>query len=122
MLFYENGCFEGSVNKCSPGKIAGFSLAPGGAPHHVLCYLPGQSGQPGFGRLFQYPKFEPTQVLASKSFFQADWVDMYWNKTGTGALLMTNTEIDKTGASYYGKQTLHFVPIKGDPMMVMLST
>jgi len=46
---------------------------------------------------------------------------MYWNQYGTNVLLMTNTEVDKTGASYYGKQTLHHLNIKGETAMVMLS-
>lgn len=32
--------------------------------------ITGKSGQPSFGRLFQYPKFESTSALANKSFFQ----------------------------------------------------
>lgn len=53
--------------------------------------------------------------------FQADRVDIYWNQRGTSALFMTSTEVDKTGASYYGKQTLHYLSTKGDTAMVMLS-
>jgi len=34
---------------------------------------------------------------------------------------MTNTEVDKSGASYYGKQTLHHLNTKGETAMVMLS-
>lgn len=46
---------------------------------------------------------------------------MYWNNQGTNVLLMTSTEVDKTGASYYGKQTLHYLSTKGETAMVMLS-
>ena len=46
---------------------------------------------------------------------------MFWNKQGTSALLLTNTDVDKTGASYYGKQTLHYLDAKGETAMVMLS-
>lgn len=46
---------------------------------------------------------------------------VYWNPIGTSALLMTSTEVDKTGASYYGKQTLHYLSTKGETAMVMLS-
>ncbi|KAF3420850.1 hypothetical protein E2986_01016 [Frieseomelitta varia] len=87
--------------------------------HNV--YLTGKSDQPSFARLFQYPKFEFTQALAYKSFFQADRVNVYWNNNGTSVLLMTSTEVDKTGASYYGKQTLHYLSTKGETSMVMLS-
>lgn len=45
---------------------------------------------------------------------------MFWNKKCTGVLLMTSTEVDKTGSSYYGKQTLHFISTKGETSMVLL--
>ncbi|KAL6258058.1 hypothetical protein P5V15_009976 [Pogonomyrmex californicus] len=121
VLLYENNNFDRYVHKIGKGNIAKFSIAPGNAPYHILCYMPGSSGQPSFGRLFRYPKFEIGEAIASKSFFQADRVDMYWNKSGTNVLLMTNIEVDKTGASYYGKQTLHHFNTKGETAMVMLS-
>lgn len=46
---------------------------------------------------------------------------MYWNNKGTNVLLLTSTEVDKTGASYYGKQSLHFLSTKGDTAIVLLS-
>lgn len=121
VLLYENNNFDRYVHKIGKGNIAKFSIAPGNAPYHILCHMPGSAGQPSFGRLFKYPKFEIGEAIASKSFFQADKVDMYWNQSGTNVLLMTNTEVDKTGASYYGKQTLHHLNTKGETSMVMLS-
>jgi hypothetical protein len=38
--------------------------------YYFMFYYTGKSGQPSFGRLFQYPKFESTNSLANKSFFQ----------------------------------------------------
>lgn len=46
---------------------------------------------------------------------------MFWNKKGNGVLLQTNVDVDKTGSSYYGKQTLHFLSIKGETSLVQLS-
>jgi len=37
-----------------------------------MCNL-GSSGQPSFGRLFKYPKFEIGEAIASKSFFQVNF-------------------------------------------------
>ncbi|KAJ9594298.1 hypothetical protein L9F63_014303, partial [Diploptera punctata] len=121
VLFYEVPNFDTVVHKIHIQKVADFSLSPGSAPYHVLCYVPGKGGQPCNGRLFQYPKFESTNSLANKSFFQADKVDMFWNRRGTGVLLMTSVEVDKTGSSYYGKQSLHFISTKGETAMVLLS-
>lgn len=49
-------------------------------------------------------------------------MNIYWNNAGTSALLMTSTDVDKTGASYYGKETLHYLDAKGETAIVMLST
>lgn len=71
-------------------------------------------------RLFKYPNFDIQQALACKSFFQAEKVEYYWNPKGNCALLLTMTEVDKTGGSYYGKQGLHFIGINGQTAMVTL--
>lgn len=43
-----------------------------------------------------------------------------WNKRSTGLILLTSTEVDATGASYYGKQALHFMSTRGDSFAVQL--
>lgn len=58
--------------------------------------------------------------VASKNFFQADKVDFLWNTNGTSVLLLTSTEVDKTGGSYYGKQTLHYMSVTGETAMISL--
>jgi translation initiation factor 2A len=70
-----------------------------------------KSGEPSFARLYRYPNFD--NVVASKSFFQADRVDVKWNGKGSALLLTTMTDIDKTGGSYYGKTMLHYMDLKG---------
>ncbi|XP_059486657.1 eukaryotic translation initiation factor 2A [Neocloeon triangulifer] len=121
VFFYEDGDLEKVAGKVGIPKVASFSLSPGPKPIHVVCYIPGKQGQPGNGKLFQYPKFEPGQAVASKSFFQAERLETYWNAKGTTVLLMTNVDVDSSGASYYGKQSLHFVTTKGDSSMVALA-
>ncbi|KAH7962331.1 hypothetical protein HPB52_015498 [Rhipicephalus sanguineus] len=75
-------------------------------------------GQPSFVRAFRHPNYEgPSAGIANKSFYKADKVDFYWNKKGTGLLLLTSTDVDKTGASYYGDQGLHFLRTNGDTAM-----
>lgn len=50
---------------------------------------------------------------------QSDRVEIFWNDKGTGALLLTSTDVDKTGSSYYGKQTLHFLNTKESALVVL---
>merc|ERR1711892_1296921 len=40
---------------------------------------------------------------------------------GNSVLLLTQSEVDKTGGSYYGKQQLHYMSTKGDTGMVGLA-
>lgn len=72
-------------------------------------------------RLFKYPNFEGQNVIANKSFFQADNVEIYWNNKGNNVLLLTTTEVDKTGGSYYGKQGLHYMGLNGQTSFIGLS-
>ena len=39
---------------------------------------------------------------------------------GKSVLLLTQSEVDKTGASYYGKTQLHYADGSGDTAMVQL--
>jgi translation initiation factor 2A len=71
---------------------------------------------PANARLFRYPDFETT--IASRSFFQADRIDMKWNHRGTAVLLTASQDIDKTGKSYYGKSILYYLDTKGEAATV----
>lgn len=44
---------------------------------HFLYIILGSSGQPSFGRLFKYPKFEIGEAIASKSFFQVNILNIF---------------------------------------------
>lgn len=119
-FFYEVNSptgFESSAKKLGGGRNGSVSISPGKTPH-VAFYVPGTKGAPSMCKIFQYPAI--TQAIACKSFFQADNVEMKWNKRGTGLLLLTSTEVDATGASYYGKMALHFLSTKGDSFAVQL--
>jgi translation initiation factor 2A len=117
---YSNNDFSTITHKIHMQKVADFSMSPAPGRPHVVTYVPGTKGGPSFCKLFQFPNFGENQVLANKSFFQADSVDMKWNSTGTGVLLLVQAEVDKTGASYYGKQQLHYMTTKGETCMVEL--
>ena len=41
--------------------------------------------------------------------------------TGSAVLVLTTTDVDKTGASYYGEQGLHYLSARGDGNTVPLS-
>lgn len=123
VLFYEingpNGLSK-PAKRLGGGRNGGVSLSPGTSPPHIGFYVPGVKGAPSMCKLYKYPNIDAAQPIASKSFFQADKVDMMWNAKGNGMILMTSTDVDNTGVSYYGKQALHFINIKGDSFSVQL--
>lgn len=49
-----------------------------------------------------------------KSFFKADRITVKWNALGTLALLMTQTEVDKSNKSYYGETQLYLLSAAGN--------
>ncbi|XP_055377227.1 eukaryotic translation initiation factor 2A [Condylostylus longicornis] len=124
-LFYEldKGIegFERFAKKLGGGSRGILSIAPGHTPPNVLFYTPGAKGAPSMCKIYKYPALQAQQNIACKSFYQADRVEIMWNKRGTGVLLLTSTEVDQSGASYYGKQALHFMTIKGESCSVPLS-
>lgn len=120
-FFYEittDDSFKTVAKKLGGGRNGSLSLGPGVCPPHVAFYVPGTKGSPSMCKIFKYPHL--TQPIGCKSFFQADRVEMKWNKKGTGLILLTSTDVDTTGASYYGKQALHFMSGKGESFSVQL--
>lgn len=119
--FYENNDFNTIANKLHMQKVSDFMLSPGAQPSKVAVYVPGSKGAPSFVRLYQYPVLGgPTAALANKSFFKADRVNMQWNQKATVVLVTASVEVDKSGASYYGEQTLHYLSTNGETAVVQL--
>uniref|UniRef100_A0A1A8J2I6 Eukaryotic translation initiation factor 2A n=1 Tax=Nothobranchius kuhntae TaxID=321403 RepID=A0A1A8J2I6_NOTKU len=120
--FYENNDFNSIANKLHMQKVSDFALSPGTQPSKVAVYVPGSKGAPSFVRLYQYPALEgPSAALANKSFFKADRVSMHWNRKASAVLVTASTEVDKSGASYYGEQTLHYLAVNGETAVVQLA-
>lgn len=52
-------------------------------------------------------------MSSTKTFYKADKIQMKWNKSGTSLLFLTQTEVDKTGKSYYGESNLYMMAAAG---------
>ncbi|KAM3615736.1 uncharacterized protein V6R79_007087 [Siganus canaliculatus] len=119
--FFENNDFNSIANKLHMQNVSDFQLSPGSQPSKVAVYVRGTKGAPSFVRLYQYPVLGgPTAALANKSFFKADRVTLQWNRRASAVLVTASTEVDKTGASYYGEQTLHYLAVNGETALVQL--
>ncbi|XP_072935820.1 eukaryotic translation initiation factor 2A [Epargyreus clarus] len=122
ILVYEDGKLDRYVQQISAEKLKCFTISPSPAPNYYLSiFTLGKAGQPSFWRIFKYPQFDITQTVVSRSSFQADKAAFYWNRRGTNVFVMTQSDVDKTGGSYYGKQTLAHGDIKGNAGNVMFS-
>uniref|UniRef100_A0A1A9WG89 Eukaryotic translation initiation factor 2A n=1 Tax=Glossina brevipalpis TaxID=37001 RepID=A0A1A9WG89_9MUSC len=113
--------FKATATRIDGSRGGILSVGPGNSPPYVAFYTPGTKGAPSMCKLYKYPSLSQSQTVACKNFFNADRVEMLWNKRGSGLLLLTSTEVDKSGASYYGNQALHFLATKGDSCSVPLA-
>ena len=56
--------------------------------------------------MYTFPNFGDGETVHQKSVFKADKADLLWNEIGTAALIFVQSEVDKTGKSYYGEMNL----------------
>ncbi|KAJ2890630.1 hypothetical protein IWW38_004031, partial [Coemansia aciculifera] len=91
--------------------ITAFSVSPGLAPS-VAVFVPERGSKPALVRMYAMGAF--TRATANKTFFKAESVNFHWHKLGTNLLVMTHTEVDKTGRSYYGESSLYFLAAAGN--------
>lgn len=57
------------------------------------------------------PNFEAP--VSQKNFFKGDKVQLKWNDQGTSLIVLAQTEVDKSGKSYYGETTLYLLSSNG---------
>jgi translation initiation factor 2A len=61
--------------------------------------------------VYNVPDF--TTPVSQKNFFKGDKVQLKWNENGTSLIVLAQTEVDKTGKSYYGETTLYLLSANG---------
>ncbi|KAJ1797269.1 hypothetical protein LPJ59_003247, partial [Coemansia sp. RSA 2399] len=91
--------------------IAAFSLSPGLSPS-VAVFVPERKSKPALVRMYALGSF--ASPVANKSFFKAERVEFFWHRLGTNVLVLTHTDVDKTGRSYYGESSLYFMAAAGN--------
>jgi translation initiation factor 2A len=62
-------------------------------------------------KVFNVPNFDAP--VSQKTFFKGDKVQLKWNASGTSLIVLAQTEVDKTGKSYYGETTLYVLSANG---------
>ena len=68
-------------------------------------------GLPAAVKVFNVPNFE--NAVSEKNFFKGDKAQLKWNAEGTSLIVLAQTEVDKSGKSYYGETTLYLLSANG---------
>ncbi|CZR64303.1 related to eukaryotic translation initiation factor 3 subunit 9 [Phialocephala subalpina] len=109
--FYESGNLGTVWNKLRAEGVADFAISPGSNNHSVAVFIPEKKGMPAAVKCFNIPQF--TSPVSQKTFFKGDKVQLKWNQLGTTLIVLAQTEVDKTGKSYYGETTLYVLSANG---------
>ncbi|EEP75683.1 conserved hypothetical protein [Uncinocarpus reesii 1704] len=108
--FYQSGNLTTVWNKLRVEGVTDFALSPG-QNHALAVFIPERKGQPAAVKVFNVPQFNAP--ISQKTFFKGDKVQMKWNNSGTTLIVLAQTEVDKTGKSYYGETTLYILSANG---------
>ncbi|ORX56481.1 eIF2A-domain-containing protein [Piromyces finnis] len=99
------------LNKFKLKGMTTFSISPGKSPF-VATFVPEIKGNPASVKIYSYNNYK--SPVSAKSFFRVDNIDMYWNDLGTNLLVLTHTDVDTSGTTYYGETALYFLAIAGN--------
>ncbi|GAA99129.1 hypothetical protein E5Q_05819 [Mixia osmundae IAM 14324] len=101
---------KGIADKLRADGVAAVSLSRGRNPS-VAVFVPESKGAPASLRTHHLETL--SSVNAQKTFYKADKVQIKWNQSGTMLLFLTQTDVDKTGKSYYGETGLYLMSASG---------
>ncbi|KAI9040463.1 translation initiation factor 2A [Aspergillus affinis] len=108
--FYESGNLSKVWNKLRVEGVADFALSPG-KNQAVAVFIPERKGQPAAVKVFMVPQFGAP--VSQKTFFKGDKVQLKWNSSGNTLIVLAQTDVDKSGKSYYGETTLYLLGASG---------
>ncbi|GAA6002623.1 hypothetical protein JCM10207_007598 [Rhodosporidiobolus poonsookiae] len=100
----------GIVDKFRLEGVTSVSISTGRNPNIAL-FVAEKKGAPASVRIHSLQAL--SSVSCQKTFYKADKIQMKWNKSGTNLLFLTQTEVDKTGKSYYGETNLYLMNSAG---------
>ncbi|KAL2865988.1 translation initiation factor 2A [Aspergillus lucknowensis] len=108
--FYQSDNLSKVWNKLHVEGVADFALSPG-QKQSVAVFIPERKGQPAAVKVFLVPQFG--SPVSQKTFFKGDKVQLKWNASGSSLIVLAQTDVDKTGKSYYGETTLYLLSSTG---------
>ncbi|KAI9792019.1 MAG: hypothetical protein M1835_008132 [Candelina submexicana] len=108
--FYQSEDLGTVWNKLHIEGVADFAISPG-ENHSIAVFVPERKGQPAAVKVYNVPQFD--FAVSQKTFFKGDKVQLKWNDLGTSLIVLAQTEVDKTGKSYYGETNLYILSANG---------
>ncbi|KAI4111369.1 MAG: hypothetical protein LQ339_000568 [Xanthoria mediterranea] len=108
--FYESQDLGTVWNKLRVEGVSDFAVSPG-KNHSIAVFVPERKGQPAAVKVYNVPQFDGP--VSQKNFFKGDIVQLKWNNEGTTLIVLAQTEVDKSGKSYYGETTLYLLSANG---------
>lgn len=109
--FFQSENLSTVWNKLRVEGVTDFALSPGKNSQSIAVFIPERKGQPAAVKVFVVPQFGAP--VSQKSFFKGDKVQLKWNAQGTTLIVLAQTEVDRTGKSYYGETTLYLLNSSG---------
>ena len=108
--FYESGDLGTVWKRLRIEGVTEFACSTG-SNHSVAVFVPERKGQPAAVKIFNFPNFET--AVSQKTFFKGDKVQLKWNNDGTALIVLAQTEVDKSGKSYYGETNMYLLSADG---------
>lgn len=108
--FYESVDLGTVWTKLRAEGVSDFSISKSNN-QSIAIFIPERKGQPAAVKIFHIPQF--SSPVSQKTFFKGDKVQLKWNQHGTTLIVLAQTEVDKTGKSYYGETTLYVLSANG---------
>lgn len=108
--FYKSEDLGTVWNKLRVEGVTDFATSPGKS-HSVAVFVPERKGQPASVKIFNIS--ELGTPVSQKNFFKGDKVQLKWNDNGTALIVLAQTEVDKSGKSYYGETTMYLLSADG---------
>ncbi|BDD63289.1 Eukaryotic translation initiation factor 2A [Monascus purpureus] len=108
--FYQSDDLSKVWNKLRVEGVTEFAISPG-KTNSVAVFVPERKGLPAAVKVFVVPSFGAP--VSQKSFFKGDKVQLKWNSSGTTLIVLAQTDVDRSGKSYYGETTLYLLSASG---------
>lgn len=103
---------KGPIAKLRLEGMTTYKLSGGQNPH-VAAFVAEKKGAPASLKVYSLLGLGSAGPVSQKTFFKADKIQIKWNKIGTSVLFLTQTDVDKTGKSYYGETNLYMLTANG---------